>query len=187
MNNDIKNKLNRFNFEKEAVLLVEDEMMLTTQTTCQKLWLPRGTYSLIEVASKRERRCIYGFLNVLQGTEHAFKTEGANSESTIQCLENMGNLYSKKQIVIVWDNASWHRSKLLKTFLTKTAHDFYLINFPAYAPEENPQEHVWKAGRVQVSHNKFIPNIDIITDKLVAYLNQTNFRYKFLTWNVNKK
>lgn len=177
---EVKETLKEFDFKKDAVLLVEDEMMLTTQTTSQKVWLPQGEFPRVEVSTDRKRRCIYGFLNVFSGEENAFKTEGANSESTCKALNKIGKLYPKQKIVIIWDNAPWHKSKEVRKFLSETKCYFHLINFPPYAPDENPQEHVWKAGREYESHNRFMGNIDKMADRFVDYLNNTIFDYKFL-------
>jgi len=164
----------------ESVVLSGDEMILTTQTTTQKIWLPTGKSVRIEVSNKREKRCIYGFLNVKTGQEHSFKTDYTNSLTTCSILDELRNLYPNKKIVIVWDNASWHKSCVVRDFLEKNPDTFHLFSFPPYYPDANPQEHVWKAGRTKVSHNVFIENIDRATDQFIGYLNQTNFDYKFL-------
>ena len=52
--------------------------------------------------------------------------------------------------------------------------------FPTAAPDENPQEHVWKSGRSEVSHNAFIQNIDVAADSFVDYLNTTKFPYSLV-------
>ena len=166
--------------DKKTVVLVADEMMLSTQTTTQKLWLPKGEFPKIDVSSKREIRCIYGALNIKSGRAYAFKTMRANSKSSCDFLESLGNLYEGYKIILIWDNASWHKSAEIKDFLTKTKHNFHLINFPPYAPELNPQEHVWKAGRAQVTHNNFIADIDKAADQFVQFLNKDFFNYKFL-------
>lgn len=166
--------------EPETIVLVEDEMMLSTQTTTQKVWLPQGEFPKIDVSSKRQIRCIYGFLNIKTGHEHAFKFLRAASEETCKALEKIGNLYKNKKIMLIWDNASWHKSEQIKDFLRNTKHSFYLIQLPPYAPELNPQEHVWKAGRAMVTHNTFIEDIDKATDQFVNYLNGTFFEYKFI-------
>lgn len=163
-----------------TIVLVEDEMMLSTQTTTQKIWLPQGEFPKIDVSSKRQIRCVYGFLNVRTGKEHAFKAFGANSDESCKALGKIGSIYKNKKIVLIWDNASWHRSERIKTFLRNTHHSFHLIQFPPYAPELNPQEHVWKAGRMNVTHNTFIENIDKATDQFLNYLNETFFEYKFI-------
>ena len=164
----------------KTVVLVADEMMLSTQTTTQKIWLPKGDFPKIDVSSNRKIRCIYGALNIKSGREHAFKNRGANSEASCDFLNQLGNLYKGYKIVLIWDNASWHKSSAIKSFLTITKHNFHLINFPPYAPELNPQEHVWKHGRSHVTHNAFIDNIDKATDQFIQFLNNEHFDYKFL-------
>jgi transposase len=164
--------------EEKVVILVADEMILSTQTTFQKIWLPQGEYPKIDISNKRDRRCIYGFLNIKTGREHAFKTEKINSEETRKILDQIGNLYKNKKIILIWDGAPWHRSDEIKEFLTSTKHSFQLFRFPPYTPDENPQEHVWKAGRSHITHNKFIGNIDTAADEFVKYLNNTDFNYK---------
>lgn len=157
-----------------------DEMILTTQTTTQKVWLPSGKNIRIEASNKREKRCLYGFLNVKTGQEHSFKTDYTNSLTTCNILRELMKLYPNQKIVIIWDNAPWHRSKTVRDFLEKHSGTFHLFAFPPYYPDENPQEHVWKAGRAKVTHNVFIDKIDKTTDQFVEYLNQTKFEYKFL-------
>ncbi len=95
-------------------------MILSTQATTQKIWLPRGEFPKIDVSSKCQNRCIYGFLNVKTGCEHAFKSLGANSEESCLTLEKIGNKYKNKKIVLIWDSASWHKSAKIKEFLSNT-------------------------------------------------------------------
>ncbi len=165
--------------DKGTVILTEDEMVLSTQTTTQKIWLKQGDYPKIEVASQRRQRSIYGFLNIKTGQEHAFKKPRQNSEMTIECLKAIRNRYKDKEILLLWDNAQWHHAGMVKAFTQNDQH-IEVIPFPAYTPEENPQEHVWKAGRTSVTHNRFIDDIDEATDDFVHYLNKTKFKYKLL-------
>ena len=143
-------------------------MILSTQTTFQKIWLPEGSYPKIDIANIRKRRGVYGFLDVKTGNEYAFKTEKINSEETRKILDKIGEKYKDKKILLIWDGAPWHRSEIIKDFLNTTKYSFQLFRFPPYAPDLNPQEHVWKAGRSHVTHNRFIENIDKATDELVS-------------------
>lgn len=48
------------------------------------------------------------------------------------------------KILVIWDGASIHRSKVIQTFLAKGgAKRIRIERLPAYAPELNPQEGVW--------------------------------------------
>ena len=177
---ETKPKLDRYLKEENAVLLTEDEMVLTTETTIQKVWLPEGEFpKIICTTGGRKRRSIYGFLNMKTGEEHAFKTEFQNMYQTKDILEEIRKIYPKQKIVLFWDNAGWHRGSVVQDWIRNDG-NIEIIHFPRYAPEENPQEHVWKSGREKVTHNEYIENIDVATDKLVEYFKRTRFGYSLL-------
>lgn len=165
--------------DSNTVVLCEDEMRLSTQTTFQKIWLPAGEYPEVKVSNKKESRSIYGFLNIKTGQQHAFKTLWQNMYITRDQLVKIRAIYPTEKIVLLWDGPGSHRGKEV----TKYREDdgkIEVIYFPPYSPEENPQEHVWKEGRKEVSHNKFIENIDTATDEFVSFLNNRKFPYKLL-------
>lgn len=166
--------------QKDTVILCADEMILTTETTIQKVWLPQGEYPSITCSTGgRKRRNIYGFLNLKTGIEHAFKTEKQNMYVTKEILKEIRKIYPKQKIVLLWDNAGWHKGSIAQEYIKQDG-NIEEIPFPRYAPQENPQEHVWKNGRSHVTHNRFIEDIDEATDELVNYFNETKFPYALL-------
>ena len=165
--------------DPNVVILSEDEMHLSSQTTVQKIWLPQGEYPRITVTKKRESRSVYGFLNIKTGQEHAFKTQWQNMYITAEILPHIRALYPNKKILLVWDKAGWHKG-IESQKVIRADGNINTLYFPSAAPEENPQEHVWKKGRSHVTHNVFIENIDKATDDFVSYLNSTTFPYALL-------
>lgn len=173
-------KLTKLLQEPDTVILTGDEMILTTATTIQRVWLPAGEYPKVEVSTGgRKRRNVYGFLNIRTGDEHAFKTDLQNMYVTKEVLEKVRALYPDKHIAIFWDNAGWHKGSAAQDFIREDG-NMEIVWFPRYAPDENPQEKVWKAGRSAVTHNRYIENIDTATDELVKYFNTTSFPYSFM-------
>ena len=79
---------------------------------------------------------------------------------------------------LLWDGAGWHRGSMAQDALV--AYHIEKIQFPPYSPELNPQEHIWKQGKSQVTNNRFIPKIEPVTKELVEYLNTTMFPYSLL-------
>lgn len=175
-----KPKLKRYWTEKDTVILSGDEMILTTETTIQKVWLPEGEFPKITCTTGgRKRRNVYGFLNIKTGQEHAWKTELQNMYTTRDILGEIRKSYPTQKIVLFWDNAGWHKGSVAQEYIRQDG-NIVQIPFPTYAPEENPQEHVWKSGRNAVTHNRYIEDIDIATDELVKHFNETRFPYSLL-------
>jgi len=172
----VQPKLKRAFSESNTVVLTEDEMVLSTQTTTQKVWLPSGEYPKIEVNQKRENRSLYGFLNLKTGQEHAWKTKRQNMYETVKILKKLRKLYSKKKILLLWDGAGWHRGSKAQEWIKEDG-NIQTIYYPPYSPEENPQEHVWKEGRSQVTHNRFLEDIDQATNEFIRYLRKNKFNY----------
>lgn len=165
--------------DQNTVILCADEMVLSTQTTFQKIWLKKGDYPKIEVSNTKKNKSLYGFLNITTGVEHAFVREWQNMHITTEVLKEIRALYPNQTILLLWDGAGWHRGSVVQDFILKDG-KIEAIYFPPYSPEENPQEHVWKAGRSKITHNKFIPDINKAASDLVSYLNSENFPYKLL-------
>lgn len=168
--------------EKNTAILCEDEMVLSTQTTCQKIWLKKNEYPKIEVSNDKKARSVYGFLNIKTGVEHAFKKDWQNMFITVDVLKKLRRKYPHEKLLIFWDGAGWHRGSAAQKFIREDKH-IETIYFPRYSPEENPQEHVWKSGRENVTHNRFIENIDQATDEFVKYLNETKFNYSLVGYS----
>lgn len=162
--------------DKKTIILCADEMVLSTKTTFQKLWLPKGEYPKILVSNKKEARSIYGFLNIKTGQETAFKTAWQNMYITAAVLGQLRQIYPTEKILLLWDGPGSHRGQEVTKFLNNDGH-IEVLYFPRYSPEQNPQEHVWREGRKQVTHNQYIENIDTTTDSFVNYLNTAKFHY----------
>lgn len=168
-------------YDGDTVILCEDEMVLTSRTTIQKVWLPKGEYPpVIETNNTRKRKNFYGFLNLKTGHEHAFVTEKQNMDITAEILTKVRKLYPDNKLVIVWDNCGWHRGSKVTEWIEADG-NAETIHFPPYTPQLNPQEHVWKAGRKAMTHNHFIgEKLEAITEQFKDYITGRTFTYELL-------
>jgi transposase len=165
-------------------IIAGDEMILSSITTFQKIWLPAGEYPKIEISSKRENRSFYGFLNIKTGREHAFVTEKQNMYLTVDLLKKLRSEYPKRKLLLFWDNAGWHRGSAVQDFLNQDK-NIDIIYFPPYAPDQNPQEKVWKAARRHISHNRLVDKIETVANAFALFLNSTFFEYSLLGFKSN--
>lgn len=85
------------------------------------------------------------------------------------------------KILLIWDNAPWHKGKEIRKYLKKLQpKNLELFNFPPYSPELNPQEQVWKRARQEVSHNHFNEDFQISINNFQTFLETTTFNTNFL-------
>lgn len=61
---------------------------------------------------------------------------------------------------MITDNAKYHHARLHKNWRERQAHGFALDFLPAYSPELNPIERVWKLTRRRCLHNRYFSKLD---------------------------
>lgn len=160
---------------KDSVILVEDEMNLNQETKTKNVWYFKGQEPIIKAKRKGESINFYGALNIKTGKQISVTTKDKqNSQTTIKFLKKLSKTYQGKKILLIWDNASWHKSKLIREFLS-TTNQFELFNFPPYSPEFNPQEHIWKQLRQNITHNRLELDFNILIKDCLRFLNNNNF------------
>ncbi|MBU0879521.1 MAG: IS630 family transposase [Patescibacteria group bacterium] len=163
--------------------MVEDEMNLNQETKIKNIWYFKNQQPIVEAKRKGESQNFYGALNMTKNNKDrskcvAMSVDKQNSETTIKFLKKLLKIYQNKKIFLIWDGASWHKSKKIREFLSKINKNttkLELFNFPPYSPEYNPQEHVWKALRQNVTHNRLEKDFSILIKDCLKFLNRTKF------------
>lgn len=139
---------------KDWVVLASDETRLVWENESRRAWLRTNKKTILRVNRSRDYQSFLGSLNLRTGRCHLHSLSWQNQEETIKALKKLKKQYPDKSICLVWDNAAWHKGKRLRKELKRGASlsNFHLINFPPYAPETNPVEHVWKYAKDRAAH-----------------------------------
>jgi len=151
---EIRKEIMPFLASPEWIILASDETRLVWENESRRAWLKTNQKTILEVNRSREYQSFLGSLNLKSGKCHLHSLAWQNQEEVIKALRKLKRQYPDKKICLIWDNASWHKGKEIKKELSKRGSltDFHLINFPPYAPDTNPQEHVWKYAKDRVAH-----------------------------------
>lgn len=156
-----------------------DECSLSWDTEYRRAWLPTGTKTIMRVNRQNIRQNYFGALNLVSHTEELIPLDWQNTETMIGALRELTKRYPKQQLCILWDNAKWHRSKELRSLLG-TGNEFSHIRFlwlPPYAPDKNPQEHVWKVGK-DATANTVTNTFEQLKDVFERSINGKTFAYE---------
>jgi len=140
--------------KQDYYVFFADECSLCWETEYRRVWLPRGEKTVLKVNREKIRQNYFGALNIETKKEELVLLSWQNTDNIIEALRELTRRYHDQKLCLVWDNAKWHRSKELRMLLGKDK-EFSHIRFiwlPPYAPDKNPQEHVWKIGKDAVKN-----------------------------------
>jgi transposase len=84
-----------------------------------------------------------------------------NTEMMNIFLKELSKEYATKEILIVMDQAGWHKARELRIPPNITFE--YL---PAYSPELNPIEKLWQWLKKEVVHNNIFETLEMLMDVL---------------------
>jgi len=73
-----------------------------------------------------------------------------NGARFVQFLKNL-RADTGKPIIVIADNASYHRGKTLQRFVEESDGDVVVEHLPRYAPEFNPDEQVWNHAKARLA------------------------------------
>lgn len=173
-----RSQLMRAWHDDDNVILCEDEMVLTSATTTQKVWLQRGSYPpVVDTNGTRKRKSFYGFYNLKDGTQTTFITDWQNMHITVEVLQKLRKIYPTQKLLLIWDNCGWHRGSKVTEWIKQDKNTSTLY-FPPYTPELNPQEHIWKAGRKATTHNQHITNLQNAAGQFLEHITNRTFSYE---------
>ena len=105
--------------------------------------LKKGGRHGIPTSPKRESLTYFGCLNLKTQKFYWKKSNKANSSQFIWFLTQLRQRTPEKQIIIILDNATIHKSKKVRRYL-KRHKQIHLFFLPPYSPEYNPVEIFWK-------------------------------------------
>jgi len=151
---EIRKEIKPFLDSSDWVVLASDETRLVWETQSRRAWLKTNQKTIIKVNRSRDYQSFLGSLNLKTKKCHLHSLSWQNQEETIKALKKIKKYYPNKNICLIWDNARWHKGQLIRKELKKGGNltPFHLINFPPYAPDTNPQEHVWRYAKDRIAH-----------------------------------
>ena len=142
-------------------LMYQDEAGFGRISKMSSCWAPQGIRPSIPSHYIREYRYCYGAVDAQTGDSFFLIAGGCNTEWTNEFLRQVSQAYPDDYILLVMDNAIWHKSSTLEI-----PSNIELAFIPPYTPEMNPIEQVWKEIRKRGFKNKDFQTLEAVIDKL---------------------
>ena len=117
-------------------------------------WLKKGFDYTIESNTGRQRLNINGAYNIEDHKVVIDEAISINAQSTISLLKILLKEQPLGLIYIILDNAPYYRSRKVQEFLQKN-HRIQLLFLPAYSPNLNLIERLWKFFKKKIVYNSY--------------------------------
>jgi transposase len=176
---EIKKEIKPFLKDPGWEVFTSDETRIILEALTRRAWLQKGKRTVIKVKRSKEYQNYLGFLNQKSFKCHVYQLAWQNQDEIIKAFKDFLGKYPGKKICIIWDNATFHRGIKIKQELARGGllERVHLINLPAYAPDFNPIEHVWKWIKDKISNQQY-ENFEITKRKFKEAVNSRKFPYQ---------
>ena len=150
---------------KRFRLMFQDEAGFGRINKPKRCWYGDKIRPTIPCHRIREYMYAYGAVSPLDGDIVSLILPRCNTECMNIFLTEVSKQYPNDYILMVADNAGWHKSKGL--IVPENIEIFPLL---AYTPELNPIEMIWDEIREKFFTNKLFKTLGAVTDKLCEAL-----------------
>ena len=124
-------------------------------------WCEKGIRPSVPCHHIREYRYTYGAVEPLTGDGYFLVMPYYNTACMNIFLKGLSEQYPEDVILLCCDGAAWHRSRALEI-----PENIILFQLPAYTPEMNPIEQIWKEIRKRGFRNEIFATLEKVVDRL---------------------
>lgn len=136
---------------------------------------------------QKQKQHIFGGYNWLKDTMTWTVAKTKNSSTFIEFLEELlVKNYPTGRVVLVMDNASYHKSASALAALSLFEHRVMLVWLPPYCSDLNPIERFWRHLKDLACANKLQDNIEAVVTSAENILNAQNLDVSNLRFLLSK-
>ncbi len=159
-----------------ADLYLQDEMQVALHPTLTRLWSRKGRRGQRLVEAPGDNRKVYGF-GLLDWRDGWFDGRVAPGRTAdVFCQQVRAAVARSKQrgrvAIVIADNLKTHTSAgslLVRSMLTELSEHLRLVYIPAYDPDANRIEWLWRVSRRVVTHNHHRSTFELLLADLETH------------------
>ena len=142
-----------------------DESRFGTHSKIGHGWFQKGSRTTVPVKLGFKNFYLYSAVDPLSGDACTLLLPKVNTECMNIFLQELGQQYSQKTILLVMDGASWHKSRSLNL-----PENVEIVHLPPYSPELNPVERLWSYIKANTIRNKTYLSIEHLKDVICSFV-----------------
>ena len=159
-----------------------DEASFQINTNYKRIWFPKGEKPKGAFFWSNKKLITFGALT----SSHKFYYDFYVAQNSLTVSFFLKNLFAwlnpNKKYVLILDNASFHKTNVIKDLLEERNNWISVEYLPPYSPELNPIETCWKVSKNAVTKSQHFSSLDEMQDKLEDFWSRHTFMQDFITY-----
>jgi transposase len=138
---------------EEWELIFADEATVRRHPTLTAQWCLGDDVPEVPTGDDHTKVHVYGAVSPLTGRTHYHLSPELGKEDFAQFLQHLLAYYPRRRLLVIHDRGEQHKGASVEAVIREAAGRLMLKPQPAYSPELNPQERIWKWLRRVVTHH----------------------------------
>jgi transposase len=143
--------------EKQAVIVFGDEASFAQWGTIGYTWALKGVQPTVKTSGIRKAYRVFGLLDCFGGRLYQRGLVGKFNSDTYADFLTWVLTQTSDHFIVIQDNVTYHVSADMRTFYADHADRLTIYQLPAYSPDLNPIEGLWKKVKKDATHLKWFP------------------------------
>jgi transposase len=167
----------RKNLGKNDRIFFADAAHPTFNTALAFGWIKKGEEKCVKTNSGRHRLNLHGAYDPIHRQTVCLLEDSVNSDSTVRLLNEISRVVGKKgKTFVIVDGASYYVSKIVRDHAKSLG--ICLVFLPAYSPNLNLIERLWKFFRKIVLANKYHETLEDFRHATIQFFKNIGRRYR---------
>jgi len=152
--------------KKDAHIFFGDESSFPQWGSLSHTWSKVGRQPVVKTCGSRRGYKVFGLIEYFTGKFIAKGHEGKLNAQTYQDFLVEVMRKTRKHIIIIQDNVPYHISEDMQVFLYEHKDRITVYQLPAYSPDYNPIEKLWKKMKEKGIHLCYFPTFEDLKEKV---------------------
>jgi transposase len=153
----------------DGLVFFFDEARFGLQPQIARQWALRGERISTAIKTGYSNFYLYAAVDPRGGECFILELPRVDTEIVNIYLKELSDAYPNKNILLIWDQAGYHKSKALQVPANIT-----IETLPPYSPELNPAERLWRWLRRHACRNRLFKSLDEQADALEQTIRSLN-------------
>jgi hypothetical protein len=146
-------------WSEEWELLFVDEATVRRHPTLTAQWCLVDAVPEVPTGDDHTKVHVYGAVAPLTGRTHYHISPVLGKGEFAQFLQHLLRYHPGKRLLVIHDRGEQHKGAPVEAIIREAGGRLVLKPQPAYSPELNPQERIWKWLRRVVTHNHWFETL----------------------------